>query len=156
MTPVSLPVDELLSYAVRADGSVRVHLHLAEDDIDPGHATVLLRAGRRTLDAPAEVARGRTGTTVEFTVTTDPARRAWRMLLQPAGETDALTLQARLLVAEDQPVALLVGPVPETVMAPPAPRPPSTAARKVARRLPEPVKGPLRRAAQSLRPRPTP
>ena len=154
MSAAGLRVDELLSYAVRTDGSVRVHLSLPEADVPPGRVSVRLRAGRRTLDVPGEVTRSGTGAVLAFTVVLDAGRRAWRILLQPA-EGDHARVEARLLVAPDQPVALLAGPEPETAMPPPQPRTPASPVRRLARRLPEPVKRPLRRAVRTLGSRPS-
>lgn len=46
----------------------------------------------------------------------------WRFALRSAEEDDFRRLEARLLIKPEQPIALLVGPRPDTAMAPPPPR----------------------------------
>ncbi len=154
MSREALPVDELLSYAARTGDSVRVRLHLPETDLEPGGATMRLRSGRRTLEAAADLERGDTGIVLSFTVTGVRGARAWRLVLRPSGEAPPIPVEARLLAAPDQPVALLPGPAPATEMPPPAPRSSPSAAHRLARQLPEPIKRPLRRGRAKLAARP--
>lgn len=150
MSRKPLPVDELLSFAARTGDRIRVRLVLRDSDLEPGAATVRLRVGRRTLDAPADLERGEAGTMLTFTATGVRGARAWRLILRPSGEAQPIPLEARLLAAADQPVALLPGPTPATQMPPPAPRGSTSAAPRLARRLPERVKRPLRRGRAKL------
>lgn len=150
MSRKALPVDELLSYAVRSGDGIRVRLHLRGSDLAPGAATVRLRSGRRTLEAAATLERGDTGALLDLTATGVRGPRAWRLVLRPAGGGPPIPLEARLLAAPDRPVALLPGPAPATEMPPPAPRSSPSTARRLGTRLPEPVKRPLRRARAKL------
>lgn len=140
----ALAVDELLSFAVGTGDTIRVHLRLRDDTIAPGSAVVRLRAGRRTHDAPAKLVSDDLGTLLTCEAPRDLGRQPWQLVLRRPDE-EPRKLQARLLAAPGQPVALLAGPAPATEMSPPAPhRPPSTL-RRAARHLPEPVKRVLRR-----------
>ena len=150
MSPRALPVDELNSYASRTGGTVTVQVRLRGSDLPAAPATVRLRAGRRTHDLEAQVTREGADAEVRFTVAADLGRHAWQLVLRPPSVDQPVPIQARLLAAPDQPVALLPGPKPATEMPPPPPRSHDSAARRVARRLPEPVKRPLRQARRMV------
>lgn len=150
MSPRAIPVDELLSYATRTGDSVRVQVHLRDSDIPAGDATIRLRSARRVLDADAHVVRGEKGILIMFTVAGDLGRRPWRLVLRHPAVDQPAPLEARLLAATGQPVALLPGPTPATEMPAPAPRSSTSTAHQLVRRLPEPLKRPLRRGRSLL------
>lgn len=144
MTTRTVTVDETLSFARRESDGVKVTLRLPDAGIHAGTAQVLLRAGRRSFLAPAEVTGDEQSATTTFTAPGARLRRAvWALELQPA-TGDPVNVQARLLARSDQPVALLPGPVPTTALASPEPARP--VAVQIARRLPDPVQAVLRRA----------
>ncbi len=131
-TEDELPVELSSSFAHRVDDDIHVVLQLAgERAVTDAH--LQLRAGTKVVEVPftPAVAGGRAdgrGPVLDAMVPAADLRPGvWRLRL--VGSDDRATaLQARLLHSRKQPVALLAGPVPRTLMAPPQRRPPPAAA----------------------------
>jgi hypothetical protein len=141
-----LQVDELTSFAHRVGDEVRVTLQLPYGAVEAGDVQVRLISDRRRFEVAGTVASDADATVVTFAAPQEQlGRPVWRLALRPSGAERFQRVQARLLARTSQPVALLPGPVPATRMAPPAPRPKVSAARRVAAQLPEPAKRVLRR-----------
>ena len=152
-----LKVDERYSFARRRGTSVHVELQLQADELSgptEGPAKVRLRAAQRRLMVPAEARLTPGALTLTFEV---PQRRlgnhVWRLLVRSPGSDTMLGLEARLLARPGQPVALLVGPEPDTRLPALVPAPPQPRAARVAAHLPQPVRGVLRKGRAALRSR---
>jgi len=114
------------SYARRTPDSVVITLHLPKAaDVDAGglRLTSLRKGPRRRVDVDAQVAPAGTGVVVTASVPRAEVEPGlWQLRLRTADGSGYRRAKARLLVRPDQPVALLVGPAPLTLMAPPRPR----------------------------------
>lgn len=114
------------SYARRTTDSVVLTLHLpGTDAVDAGGIRLasLGKGPKRRVDVAAQVAPASSGVLVTATVPrteVEPGR--WQLRLRTADGSGYRRVKARLLVRPDQPVALMVGPTPLTLMAPPKPR----------------------------------
>ncbi|MGN6576352.1 MAG: hypothetical protein ACTHKG_11740 [Nocardioides sp.] len=114
------------SYARRTTDSVVLTLHLPKTDaVDAGgvRLTSLGKGPKRRVDVAAQTAASEQGVVVTATVPraeVEPGR--WQLRLRTADGSGYRRARARLLVRPDQPVALMVGPTPLTLMAPPKPR----------------------------------
>lgn len=119
------------SYAHRTADTVVVQLHLPRLE-EAGSAGVrLVRLGkgtRRRVDVEAQTRAADRGTMLTVSIPrpeVEPGR--WQLRLRNPDGSGYRLVRARLLVRPDQPVALLVGPPPLTLMAPPKPRRPRRA-----------------------------
>lgn len=131
-----VPVDVSASFAqrTRTGQDVRVVLSLSDLPDVPEPAVLRLRSGKRTVRAPLTQRVTAEGTVLEATVPAADLKPAvWALALRGGeGETRQVhPLEARLLTSRTQPVALLPGPTPATRIPPPAPRPASSAGRRV-------------------------
>ncbi|HYO40533.1 MAG TPA: hypothetical protein VER39_12860 [Nocardioidaceae bacterium] len=129
---VELAVELSSSFAHRVKDDIHVVLQLA-DERAVANASLQLQAGKKVVRVPATPAatggRGdRGGPVLEVYVPAADLRPGvWRLGL--VGSDDGVTaLRARLLNSRRQPIALLPGPVPRTLMAPPQRRPAAAAA----------------------------
>jgi len=148
----ALEVDELTSWARRRDGGIDVSVRLPGTALPPGPVQVRLVAGdaRRRCEGTAR-ADGE-ATVLDFRV--EELRlgpRAWQIAVRSGEQDPFQRVRARLLAVAQQPVALLPGPAPATVHAPPAPRPRQTRLHRVAATLPPPVRSRLRRVRDKAR-----
>ncbi len=145
------------SYVRRTADDVILTLHLPETtDVHAGgvRLTSLGKGAKRRVDVTAQAAPARTGVLVTASVPRadiEPGR--WQLRLRTADGAGYQRVRARLMVRPDQPVALLVGPAPQTRMVPPKPRgtgptggPPATRTQAVRRRL----RGAARRARRLM------
>jgi hypothetical protein len=114
------------SYARRTADRVVVQMHLP-GLVDAGSVGVRLvslgKGPKRRLDVEAEATAAGRGSLVTASVPradVEPGR--WQVRLRKPDGSGFRRVRARLLVRPDQPVALLVGPPPLTLMAPPKPR----------------------------------
>jgi hypothetical protein len=127
-----LAVELSSSFAHRVHDDIHVVLQLAADrPVDGAH--LQLRAGKKVVRVPVTPAVGGGrgdggGPVLDARVpTTDLRPGVWRLGL--VGSDNRVTaLRARLLNSRKQPIALLPGPVPRTLMAPPQRRPAPAAA----------------------------
>lgn len=114
------------SYARRTTDSVVLTLHLPGTQLaDAGgiRLTSLGNGPKRRVDVAAQAAPAASGVLVTATVPraeVEPGR--WQLRLRTADGSGYRRAKARLLVRPKQPVALMVGPTPLTLMAPPKPR----------------------------------
>ena len=142
------------SYARRTTDSVVLTLHLPHaTDADAGvlRLTRLGKRAKRRVNVPTQTAPAGTGVLVTASVPraeVEPGR--WQLRLRTADGSGYRRAKARLLVRPDQPVALMVGREPLTLMAPPKPR-----ARPENRKDPAPpartTRSRLRRVARRVR-----
>lgn len=154
MTPGVQEVDELVSLAHRTGTGVRVELRLPGSALEPGTAEVRLSSSKRRFVVPADVvARDQHAATVTFTAPDAQLGTAvWQLAVRPATAAGGpfTRVRARLLAPPTQPVALLPGKAPATRLPAPGPRPRPSAAVRLARRLPEPAQGALKRFRGAL------
>lgn len=151
MNDKPLQVDELLSFAHRVGGEIRVTLRLPHGAFEAGPARVRLVNDRRRVEVEGAATSEPDAAEVTFTVPQDKLGRAvWRVAVRPANADRFQRAQVRLLATPSQPVALLPGPAPVTRMTPPAPRRQVSTARKVAAKLPEPAQRVLRRGRAAV------
>lgn len=117
-------VEPVGTYARKSGDTVRLQLQLP-DAPQLQEPTLRLRArnGKGVVEAPAEVRPAGGGVIVTASMPRADLRPGvWRVALRPEPDGPFRPLQARLLINDRQPVALLSGPVPRTEMAPPRPR----------------------------------
>ncbi|MCW2764294.1 MAG: hypothetical protein JWO11_253 [Nocardioides sp.] len=146
MTAGPLEVDEQLSWAQRVGDEIRVQLRLPGAGLEPGAADVRLTSGSRRIRLPAAVQAAEGAPVVTFSAPqVQLGSGVWSVAVRPSAGGQFLRARARLLAPPTQPVALLPGPAPETRMASPAPRARPSLARRLARRLPAPVRRALLR-----------
>jgi len=134
-----MSVDTVASYARRRNDAVDLVLHLPDAAAVTEPTTLRLRHGQVTLRCEATCRRTADGVLLTASV---PGRRlgdhVWQLSLRTGEEQAAHRLEARLLASRKQPVALLTGPLPKTVLPPPRPRaktpPPATTPAARARR----------------------
>lgn len=126
-----LTVDLPASYAHRAGDDIHVVLALSDDVPADSAARLQLRAGRKIVRVPATASDpapfpgdgagldGAAGLVLDARVPSADLRPGvWSVGL--VGSDGAVTpVEARLLNSRKQPIALLPGPVPRTVLAPP-------------------------------------
>jgi hypothetical protein len=150
-----LKVDERYSFAHRRGTSVRVALQVQAPELSgqtAGPAEVRLRSAQRRLSVPAETSPTPGALTLTFEV---PQRRlgaeVWRLAVRSPDSQAMLGLEARLLSRPGQPVALLVGPEPDTRLPALVPSPPQPRAARLVGSLPQPVRGVLRKGRAALR-----
>jgi len=119
----TMSVDTVASYARRRADAVDVVLLLPDAPAFDEPTTLRLRDGQKTLRCAATCVQTAGGVLVTASV---PGRQlgkqVWRLSLQTGEPRTSHQLEARLLASRAQPVALLTGPVPETVLQPPRPR----------------------------------
>lgn len=129
-------VEPVGTYARKSGDAVRLQLQLP-DAPELEEPTLRLRArnGKGVVEAPAEVRPAGGGVIVTAGVPREDLRPGvWRVALRPEPDGPFRPLQARLLINDRQPIALLSGPVPRTEMAPPRPRTSPTGPTPVVRR----------------------
>lgn len=146
------------SYARRSGDEVTLRLHLPSVDHLAQPTLQLKRIGKgqaRVVDTEVSsmspAATGVMLTAVVPTSAVSPGR--WQLRLRDGEEDPFRRVQARLVVNPHQPVALLVGRAPDTLMAPPRPRKqagPAPVARGAGRASAYLTR--LRRAARRLKP----
>lgn len=149
------------SYAHRTADRVFVQMHLPGLlDVSGSVGVRLVSMGKgtkRRVDVEAEVRPAARGVLLIASVPraeVEPGR--WQVRLRKADGSGYRRVRARLLVRADQPVALMVGPAPLTLMAPPKPRRPRRApgrpaGRPDARPALATGRSQLRRAARAAR-----
>jgi hypothetical protein len=120
-----LEVGFLESLAWRADGEIRVALHLPT--VEPGTGVeVRFRLGERRVRRPGATRAATSGSVVEVSA---PAPRlgggVWRIAVRLGDAPSFTPVEARLLVRRGQPIALLPGRPPHTRMPEPAPHGPA-------------------------------
>jgi hypothetical protein len=132
-----LEVDEIASYAHRVDDGVRLVLHVPGLVPDTDEVRVRLWAGDQVRQRPASVRAVDGGTVLELVVPVKGlGHRVWRLAVAAGGDgTSYRRLQARLLTSSRQPVALITGPMPRTVLPEPSPRRRPRTSRSTARRI---------------------
>lgn len=147
-----LGVDELSSWARRRDGGIDVSVRLPRTTLATGPTEVRLVAGNARRRCEGTVRADGDARVLDFRV--DQLRLghlAWQIAVR-SGEQDRFRrVRARLLAVGGQPVALLPGPAPATVLAAPAPRGSQTPVRRLVAALPPPVRARLRRARDLAR-----
>lgn len=129
------PVEAVASYARRDGDDVKVVLTLSDDLRDRvghrlAHRRVWLRLSRRVdqeqqrLRVLAEVTPGPQPRVVASVPLADVPPGTWNLALRVGQDGPVVPLEARLLTTDPavQPLALLVGPRPLTVLPEPAPR----------------------------------
>ena len=120
-THPELAVDLSASYAHRAGDDIHVVLQLADETALDAAAQLQLRAGRKVVRTPATSTYTPGGRVLDARVPAADLRPGvWRLGLVDAGQ-GVQPVEARLLNARRQPIALLPGPTPRTELAPPQP-----------------------------------
>lgn len=119
-------VETIASYARRSESGVRLVLHLPDvQSTETATAQVRLKSGRGSVRANATVRPALPGVHIEADI---PAKRlppsVWRIAVRLDSEGPFRRVQARLLTSRTQPIALLPGPTPKTLMDPPPARTP--------------------------------
>lgn len=140
-------VETIASYARRAGNGVRLVLHLPDVQGGEGaEAQIRLTSGRGSVRANATVTAAIPGVHIETTI---PAKRlppsVWRIAVRLDSEGPFRRVQARLLTSRTQPIALLPGPAPKTLM-----DPPPVKTRKTRKARPRVMRGAARMVDQAL------
>jgi hypothetical protein len=117
-------VDPVGTYACKVGGSVRMQLRLP---VQHELSEPMLRLQHRRTNKIIEMtpAVQPSGDGQLLTVEAPEAgldHGLWWVALRPDPESEYRRIEARLLLNDRQPLALLAGPMPETKMSPPAPR----------------------------------
>ena len=117
-------VDPVGTYACKVGDSVRLQLRLP---VQRELSEPMLRLRHRRTNTIIELTPSvqPSGDGQLLTVETPEAKLdhgLWWVALRPDPETEYRRIEARLLLNDKQPLALLAGPMPETKMSPPAPR----------------------------------
>jgi hypothetical protein len=109
-------VSNIASYARRVGDQVLVVLHLPEVDVAAAReARLRFVSGESRFGVPATTAPATPGLTVTASAPGDGLGDAvWQLVLVGADGDQTWRLEARLLAAAGQPVALLPGPAPKT------------------------------------------
>ncbi|MEP6853089.1 MAG: hypothetical protein ABJA87_10595 [bacterium] len=111
-----------LSYANRKAGVVHVRLHLTDfADDGPRQVTVRARGPKgASVDAPGTVEPTPAGQIMHASVPADQlSAGAWRIALRVSPDARFVDTDARVLVADPNPIALLLGPIPTSTLPPP-------------------------------------
>ena len=118
--PVQAPVGVEIpwSYARRVDGGVRVVLVLGENaPVRARRLWLRMQLGARSFRVPAERTRTEQGWRLEAELPSSALSPGlWAMRLRVGRSGPLLPVQAVLLIADDQPLALLPGPRPSLRM----------------------------------------
>jgi hypothetical protein len=119
----TMSVDTVASYARRRADAVDVVLFLPGAPALDEPTTLRLRNGQKTLRCAATSLPTAGGVLVTASVPDRQlGKQVWRLSLLTGEPRTSRQLEARLLASREQPVALLTGPLPETVLQPPRPR----------------------------------
>jgi len=124
-----------LSYVHRRDGRVRVHLDLPRFG-EPGDGIRVKLVGSTKSVVADETLVTATPGGVRLVATMPPGaltNGSWEVKVSPAPEAKFRTTESRVLVADPQPIALLIGPAPRSVV--PEPRHTLPARQRVAKSL---------------------
>lgn len=119
-------VDEALTFARRRGDVVELTLELPHPPTVSATTELVLRKPKLALRVPVTTSESARGLLLHASVPASGLQAGtWKVLLEGVAESDgAVSLQARLVVDPRLPVALLTGPRPSSVHAPPAPRSP--------------------------------
>jgi len=117
-----LAVDLTESYAHRVGDGVHLVMRVDEASAIGGRDLLQLRKGKRIVRVPVTATPSPSGMVLDAIVSTQQIGvGTWRLGLASVAERP-VPLEARLIYSRKQPVALLPGPLPATVLEPPAPK----------------------------------
>ena len=110
-----------LSYVHRVDGCVRVHLELPQFGVPADGIRVKLVGADRSVVADETVVDTLTTRGVWLHATMPPGSVTngfWEVKVSPAVGTTFRTTESRVLVADPQPISLLIGPATRSAVPP--------------------------------------